>query len=194
MRHPYGIWNNKWIKIRKLNITHYETSLWDLKHSNFNLSGYFGIIMRHPYGIWNFIMNDVKLYHSLLWDIPMGFETNWNYRKYRWASTIMRHPYGIWNIQGSMMIDKVLLDYETSLWDLKPSFSRCWLCYWLYYETSLWDLKHGAYFYYLQSRINYETSLWDLKLVWCGKINNPIWLWDIPMGFETWWFWFDYDC
>ena len=53
--------------------------------------------------------------------------------------------------------------YEISLWDLKPLSSQSSQGCHTHYEISLWDLKHP------DNHVAYVAS----------------WLWDIPMGFET---------
>ena len=161
MRHPYGIWNH----CQNLNhfprYWHYETSLWDLKLYRRDFDGRNQKIMRHPYGIWN----------------PPD-KTNTTPE-----IAIMRHPYGIWNVH--LRLKKMsLVDYETSLWDLKPH----WKIWRYQFLAELWDIPMGfetwkyseldtrAYIMrhpygiwnfiscvIFCSRAYYETSLWDLK-------------------------------
>ena len=55
----------------------------------------------------------------------------------------------------------------------------------IHYETSLWDLKPVLDKRIDKNEKNYETSLWDLKPSNHSSIPNNDSLWDIPMGFET---------
>ena len=122
----------------------------------------------------------------------------------------MRHPYGIWNPIRNAKRKRGQDNYETSLWDLKPVYlailcrddalwdipmgfetSVLWklaVCA-LNYETSLWDLKLTASVGSLSARYHYETSLWDLKRYRSVWVRRWVPLWDIPMGFETRFFW-----
>ena len=139
MRHPYGIWNKH--SPRKASKTSdYETSLWDLKLR-------LGVAIDFP---------------DTLWDIPMGFETPVNSKCVLFLF-IMRHPYGIWNI--CFTVSKVwFLNYETSLWDLKPGdlVDKGNFSYIMRHPYGIWN---SCISLWISDSFNYETSLWDLKLM-----------------------------
>ena len=140
--------------------TVFEVSLWDLKQDF--LRSLFSDIMnlKYPYGIWNF-----------------SFPVAWILLLH------LKYPYGIWNLQLSAPAVPLCfyLKYPYGIWNR-------WTCRMArrnhQFEVSLWDLKLRLG---KLSRFSlaFEVSLWDLKPVIKSSFLISLFIWSIPMGFET---------
>ena len=143
--------------------------------------------MRHPYGIWNSNRLVRRCRCRILWDIPMGFETC-RKRSKLMATEIMRHPYGIWNRLWRCRVRLLsIMRHPYGIWNLNKLCENC--AKKLDYETSLWDLKPGKSFEEWSNLINYETSLWDLKpsdvvcvCPHCHIMRHPYGIWNLHNG------------
>ena len=100
--------------------------------------------------------------HKRVWRFPMGFETKNSLRIYRGH---VEFEDSLWDLKPAEAWEEGIERYlfEDSLWDLKrekEGVSFCWLPK---FEDSLWDLKLVRHIMEKSGHLGFEDSLWDLK-------------------------------